>query len=60
MSEYIKALQHIQRNGSLLWVGCSSHEAEQLFNRMEREGHIERNVWSETLALTEAGKQAIS
>lgn len=41
-----EALDHIGRNGSLLWMECSAHEAQQLFNSLQSKGLIERNVWS--------------
>lgn len=45
-SRELEALEHIERNGSLLWMPCSGWEAQQLFKKLEREGRIERNPWS--------------
>jgi len=46
------ALEHIARNGNLLFWRGESWQAKVMFEKLEREGRIERNKWSGRWMLT--------
>jgi hypothetical protein len=47
-----EALDHIRRNGDLLFAPCTDRDAKLLFDQMHRENLIQRNPWSGRLELT--------
>ena len=52
-----EALDHINRNGSLLWMrSVSNLEARALFEEMIGDGLIARNEWSGNWTLTAKGR----
>jgi hypothetical protein len=50
------ALEHIARNGNLLFWRGAGYEAQQIFEKLERDGRIVRNRWSGRWVLTPNAK----
>ncbi len=55
-SRELSALEHIERNGNLLFWDGSAMEAQRMYDKLLREKRIERNQWSGRWAVTAAGK----
>jgi hypothetical protein len=55
-SKELQALENIDRNGNLLWMGVSGLQAEQLFYTLKQNGLIKRNSWSGRWQVTKEGK----
>lgn len=45
--ELATALDHIERNGNLVWMDVSGYRASALFKQLERAGKIKFNPWSQ-------------
>jgi hypothetical protein len=43
----LDALEHIKRNGNLLWWEGSGREAEKMFCKLKDAGYIVHNIWSD-------------
>lgn len=56
----LMALEHIDRNGNLVWASISWHEAGRLFDTLKRRGMIERNMWSGRWVPTDEGRRELS
>ena len=54
------ALDHIKRNGDLLFAPCSGFEAVDAMSEMKRLGLTEVNPWSGRVCLTAAGEAKLA
>jgi hypothetical protein len=52
----LQALEHIDRNGNLMWMGVTGMQAERLFNTLIQDELIERNSWTGRWQVTKEGK----
>lgn len=52
----LEALDHVKRNGSLVWFDGPLVEVQTLWREMQSHGYVQRNQWSGDWQLTEAGR----
>ena len=53
-----KALDHVERNGTLAWMDAPTPDVTRAYGELEAKGYVERNPWSGRLVLTEAAQAA--
>lgn len=60
-SRELQALEHIDRNGNLLWMDCNPYiDAGRLFGSLINNGLIEKNKWSGKWMVTPDGRRELS